>query len=142
MNELDRQSQNLNAGFTLRDCLFWKLTKNVDPKMYYYSGCGIGFDSRSLFSYPHFYWGKNVVIFGVDNSSSVHAHNKRKHILILGEGPTEGLRDASITAEAKYSINFLRSQIKFCLSLHRNGSNSFLFVNASKIYEFKAKALK
>ena len=92
MNELDRQSQNLNAGFTLRDCLFWKLTKNVDPKMYYYSGCGIGFDSRSLFSYPHFYWGKNVVIFGVDNSS--------------------------ITAEAKYSINFLRSQIKFCLSLH------------------------
>ena len=48
----------------------------------------------------------------------MHAHNKRKHILILGEGPTEGLRDASITAEAKYSINFLRSQIKFCLSLH------------------------
>ena len=86
--------------------------------MYYCSRCGIGFDSRFLFSYPDFYWGKNVVIFGVDNSSSVHAHNKRKHILIVGAGPTEGLRDASITAEAKYSINFLRSQINFCLSLH------------------------
>ena len=86
--------------------------------MYYYSRCGIGFDSRSLFSYPDFYWGKIVVIFGVDHSSSVHAHNKRKHILILGEDPTEGLRDASITAEAKYFSNFSRSQINFCLSLH------------------------
>ena len=44
-----------------------------------------------------------------------------------------------MTAEAEYSINFSRSQRKFCLNLHYNGSNSFLFVNATKIYRFKAK---
>ena len=41
------------------------------------------------------------------------------------------------TAEAQYSINFSRSNRKFCLSLHYNGGNSFLFVNATKIYQFK-----
>ena len=28
---------------------------------------------------------------------------------------------------------------KFCLNLHYNGTNSFLFVNATKIYQFKVK---
>ena len=28
---------------------------------------------------------------------------------------------------------------KFCLSLHYNGANSYLFVNGTKIYNFKAK---
>ena len=28
---------------------------------------------------------------------------------------------------------------RFVLSLHYNGSNSFLFVNATKIYQFQAK---
>ena len=37
--------------------------------------------------------GKNVVIFGVDNSSSMHIDNKKKGILVLDEGPTERLTD-------------------------------------------------
>ena len=69
----------------------------------------------------------------------MHADNRRKYILVLGEGQTRGLDDASVTAEAKYYINFSRSQRKFCLSLHYNGSNNFLFVNATKTYQFKAK---
>ena len=32
--------------------------------------------------------------------------NKNKNILILGEGPTQGLNDTTLTAEAKYPINF------------------------------------
>ena len=73
-------SQDLNADFTLKDHLFGavKLTKNPDPDKYSYSGYGIGFDSRSLFSVPNFDCGKNVVIFGVDNSSSVHMYEKKK----------------------------------------------------------------
>ena len=71
-------------------------------------------------------------------SSSARIDNKGKDILILGEGRTQGLDDTTLTAEAKYSINFSRSQRKFCLSLHYNGTNSFLFVNATKIYQFKA----
>ena len=39
-------------------------------------------------------------------SSSVDVHNKNKDILILGEGPTQGLDDATLTTEGKYPINF------------------------------------
>ena len=98
----------------------------------------MGFDSRSEFLLSDGSMGKNVIIFGADMNSSVHIDNKGKDILILGEGPTQGLDDTLLTVEAKYLINFSRSQRIFFLSLHYNGSNSFLFVNAAKIYQFKA----
>ena len=72
-------------------------------------------------------------------SSFVHFDNKNKDILILGEGPTQGLDDSTLTAEAKYPISVTRSNRKFILHLHYNGSNSFLFVDAANIYQFKAK---
>ena len=45
--------------------------------------------------------------------SSVHIDNKKIDILILGIGPTQGLDD-TLTAEAQCSINFSRSNEKFC----------------------------
>ena len=72
-------------------------------------------------------------------SSSVHVDNKGKDILILGEGPTQGLDDTTLTAEAKYPINSTQPGKRLVLSLHYNGSNSFLFVNATKVYQFKPK---
>ena len=48
-----------------------------------------------------------------------------------------GLDDTTLTAEAQCSINFSVSNRTFCLSLHYNGSNNFLFVNATKIYQFR-----
>ena len=50
---------------------------------------------------------------------------KRKYILILGKGWTDGLDDTQITAEAEYSINISEWTEKFCLGLHCNESNSF-----------------
>ena len=38
-----------------------------------------------------------------------------------------------------YSINFTVTKNKFCLSLHYNQANSYLFVNGTEIYKFKAK---
>ena len=38
-----------------------------------------------------------------------------------------------------YSINFTVTKKKFCLGLHYNGANSYLFVNGTEIYKFKAK---
>ena len=70
----------------------------------------------------------------------MHIDNKNKDILILGRGPTKGLDNTTLTAEAEYSINFSRQQRKCCLSLHNNESYSFLFV--TKIYKFKAKDSK
>ena len=83
--------------------------------------------------------GKNVIIFGADMSSSVHTDNKGKDILILSEGPTQGLDDTTLTAEAIYPIDVTQLNKRFVLSLYYNGGNSFLFVNATKIYQFKAK---
>ena len=67
-----------------------RLTKKVDIDNYEYYGYGIGFDRKSSFSFPGDGFGQNVIIFGIDMSSSVHFDNK-KDILILGEGPTQGL---------------------------------------------------
>ena len=65
-----------------------KLTKDGDPDKNYYQGNGIGFDSRSLFSFSNFNWVKNVTL-RADNSSSVHIDNKRKEILVIGKGTTK-----------------------------------------------------
>ena len=67
-------------------------------------------------------------------SSSVHIDNENKNILILGERPSQGLDDTTLTAEAIYLINFTHSNKRFVLSLQYNGSNRFLFANATKIY--------
>ena len=71
-------------------------------------------------------------------SSSAHIDNKKKDILILGVGPTQEL-EHTLIAEKMYSINFTVTNVQFCLSLHYNGANSYLFVNSTEIYKFKAK---
>ena len=82
---------------------------------------------------------QSVVIHRADMSSSLHVDNKGKDILILGKGPTEGSDDTTLTAEAVYPITFTQPNKRFVLSLHYNGNNSFLFLNATKMYQFKAK---
>ena len=47
--------------------------------------------SKEFFLFPTGEFGKNVITFGADMSSSVHVDNKKKYILILGEGPMQGL---------------------------------------------------
>ena len=78
-------------------------------------------------------------MFGAGMSSSVHIGQKNQDILILGEGPTQVLDDTTLTAEGNYPISFTQPRKRFVLSLHYNRSNSFLFVNATKIYQFKTK---
>ena len=82
--------------------------------------------------------GKNLIIFGAGKGSSLHIDNKSKDVLVLDEGPTR-IRWYSMTAEAIYPIDFTQPNKRFILSLHYNGSNSFLFVNATKVYQFKAR---
>ena len=129
---------------TIKNCLFgaFTLTKNTDIDKYRYSGYGIGFDRRSSFSFPGGGFGQNIIIFGADMNLSSHVDNKKKDILILGKGPTQGLGEHSLTAEKMYSINFTVTNKTFCLSLHYNGVNSYLFVNGTEIYKFKAKDSK
>ena len=113
--ELDTWSRDLSTKFIQGDCLFGavKLTKNPDPDKYGSSGYGIGL--------------------------SVHADYRKKDILVLGEGPADGLDDASVIAEAKYSVNIFKSRKKVCLSLLYNAVSSFVFAAGVKIHQFKAK---
>ena len=64
----------------------------------------------------------------------MHTDSKKKDTLIFGKGPTQGLDNITLKVEAQYSNTFSRSNRKFCLSLHYDGSDGFLFVNATKIY--------
>ena len=85
-------SSSSSSDPTLKNCLFGAvtLTKNSDIEKYGYFGFGIGFDRRSSFTFSGGRFGKNVLIFGVDMSSSALVDNKEKDILVLGKGPTQG----------------------------------------------------
>ena len=125
-------SSSSNSNPTIKYCLFGAvtLTKNADIDKYKYSGYGIGFDRRLGFSFPGGGFGQNIIL-GADMNSSIHNDNKGKDILILGKRPTQGLGEHSLTAEKMYSINFSLTKKRFCLSLHYNGANSYLFVNGT-----------
>ena len=62
----------------------------------------------------------------------------KKDVLVLGIGSTQGL-EHTLPAEKMYCINFTVTKTKFCLILHYNGANSYLFVNGTEMYKFKAK---
>ena len=76
-----------------------------------------GFDSKGRFSHPSGGFGKNVIIFGADMSSYVHANIKTRNILILGKDFMQGIDNTTIYAEKLYSINFTKNNKKFYLSL-------------------------
>ena len=67
------------------------LTKNADVDKNKYFGYGIGFDRYESFSSPGIGLGRNIITFGVDMGSSTKIDNRKKYILILGKGPTQGL---------------------------------------------------
>ena len=76
-----------------------------------------------FFSHPSSGTDKNVIIFGADTSSSTEIDNRKKYILIIGKGLTQGL-ELTLSAAKMYSINFIENNKTFCLSLHYNGGNS------------------
>ena len=78
---------------------------------YKYSGYVIGFDRKGKFSVGNGF-GRNCIIFGIDMSSSVHVDNKKKDILNLVEGITQGLDGPTLTAEKIYSDNFTENNFK------------------------------
>ena len=73
--------------------------------------------------------------------SSLHVDNKKKYILILGEGLIQGLYSTTLTVEQKYLINFTQSRKKFSFSFHFNEANSSSLM-ALKLINSKQKTLK
>ena len=109
--------------------------KNSDKEDYVYSGYRIVFDGKGKWSFGIDY-ARNVIIFGIDNSSSSHT-DPLNNFLILSERDTFGI-NGRFGSPKKFSINFSKANTKFCLSLHYNADNSNLFVNAKEIFRFEA----
>ena len=68
-----------------------------------------------------------------------HATNKTQVVLVLGHGLVQKINCTIIYAEKMYLPNFTVDNKIFCLSLHSNGDNSYLFVNGKEVTKFKAK---
>ena len=75
---------------------------------------------------------RNVIIFGVDYSSPCHTDNDENDFLVLVEGPTGDFNGSIGPAEKRFSINFSKAKTKFCLSLHYNGDNGYMYIKWKK----------
>ena len=143
--KLDPISSTRDTTFTIQDALFgaMEITKTADTSKYKYKGYGICFDEGGSFSIGNINNGRNVLIFGVDESSVVHSNNKSNNIYVIyvmGDGIVQGINDTKLYAEKIYSQNFTQPSKKFILSLHYNGDDSYLFVNGKQELKFKCKA--
>ena len=130
------------SDYTVQNALFGgvKITKNAtDTSKHKYEGYGICFDEGGTFSKRGINNRRNVLIFGVHESSLVHANNKANNIYVMGDLFVQGINDTALYTEKIYSQNFTAVNKKFVLSLHYNGNDSYLLVNGKQGLKFKAK---
>ena len=146
--KLDRISSTRNTDYTIQNALFgaMKITKNTDSSKNNYTGYGLCFDEGGEFghtvrqsNFDRTTNAKNVIIFGVDTSSSIHATNRANNIYVMGKDFIQGINDTTIYAEKLFHNNFTEFRVKFVLSLHYNGDNSYLFAKGRQELKFKAK---
>ena len=139
--ELRQVNIPLSIEFTNLNALFgaMEITKNANTSKYKYKGYGICFDKGGSFTEGSINNGRNVLSFGVHESSLLHSNNKANNIYVMGKGFVQGINDTTLYAEKVYSQNFPQPNKKFVLSLHYNDDNSYLFINGKQELKFKCK---
>ena len=146
--KLDPISSTRNTDYTIQNSLFgaMKITKNTDSSKNNYTGYGLCFDEGGEFghtvkqsNFNRVTNAKNVILFGVDMSSSIHATNKANNIYVMGKDFIQGTNDTTIYAEKLFHNNFTEFGVKFVLRLHYNGDNSYLFASGRQELKFKEK---
>ena len=128
---IDPISNSRNTDYTVQNVLFGgvKITKNTtDTSKHKYEGYGICLDEGGTFSKGGINNGRNVLIFGVNESSLVHKNNKANNIYVMGDLFVQGINDTTLYAEKLYSQNFTAVNKKFVLSLHYNGCIIYLLM--------------
>ena len=141
--KLDAISSTRNTDYTIQNAVFGavKITKNAsDSSKNKYERYGICFDESGTFSKGNINNGRNFLIFDVDESSLTHSTNKANNSYVFGDLFVQGINDTTLYAEKVYKTNFTVPNVKFALSLHYNGDNSYFFVNGTQKLKFKAKA--
>ena len=94
------------------------IVKNSNKDKWMYSGYRIAFDRGDWWSFGN----------GTASSSS-HVENLKNNFLILGLGLTFGINGIP---KKKFGINFTKSNTNFCLSVHYNADDSYLFVKTKE----------
>ena len=99
--ELQPITASRDGAFTIQNALFgaMEITKNADISKYAYKGYGICFDEEGTFSKGNINNGRNVLIFGVDEGSLVHANNKANNIYVMGDFFVQRINDTMLYAE-------------------------------------------
>ena len=107
--ELNTWPRNPTKNFTLKDSLFGtvKLVRNKIKSKFTYNGRGIAFDGEGSWSFDDDF-ARNVVIFGVDNSSSYHTDNLKNNFLALDERPNQGINDSTGAADKKLVVTLVK----------------------------------
>ena len=123
-----------------------KITKNTDSSTNNYTGYSLFFDEGGEFghtvnqgNFNRVTNAKNVIIFDADMSFSIHATNRANKIYVMGKELIQGINGTTIYAEKLFYNNITDFGVKFVLSLHYNGDNSYLFANGRQELKFKAK---
>ena len=137
--KLDPISSSRDNTFTVQNALFGSMQITNHDSKNKYKGYGICSDEGGMFSIGNINNGRNVLIFGVHESSLVHTNNKANNTFIMGDGFVQGINDMTLYAEKIYSQNFTQPNKKFVLSLHDNDSDNYLFINGKQELKFKAK---
>ena len=103
-------AKNCAQKFYIKSCLVIATTtlKDNDKENYVYNGCGVASDGKGLWSFNDDF-GRKVIIFGVDDSSSSHTGNLKNYFLILGEEDTFAI-NGSFSAPQKKLILILVKQ--------------------------------
>ena len=140
--KLDPIASSRDTSFTIQNALFgaMQISENAtNNSKDNYKGHGICFEERSQFGHTitegglaHTANGKNVLIFGVDMSFSVHATNRANNIYVMGDGLTQGIHDTKLYVEKNYWRNFTDPGKKFIISLHYNGDGSYFLLIVDK----------
>ena len=146
--KLDAISSTINTNYIYSKCFIWsyEITKNTDSSKNNYTWYDLCFGVEGAFghtvrqgNFNRVTNAKNVIIFGVDTSSSIHATNRANNIYVMGKEFIQGINGTTIYAEKLFHNNFTKFGVKFVLSLHYNGDNSYLFANGRQELKFKAK---
>ena len=87
--------------------------KNCDKEKCVYPGYGIAFDGKGLWNIGNDS-ARNILIFGVGNSSSSQADNCKNDFLVLGKKPTYSINGSFGSPEKKFNITLSKARKKFC----------------------------
>ena len=102
--------RNPTNNFKFKNCLFGAsdIVKNSDNEKYVHSGYGITNHSAGSWSFGNDF-ARNVIFFGIGNSSSSHSDNRKNNFLILGKGVTYGI-NGSFGSPEKCLVSILLKQ--------------------------------